>query len=136
MTETATVNIPKDVLEPIVRSQVAAGIVEALGKPEQLISKVVAQALKQKVDSKGSVSTHNYDNRYDLIELLATNGIHSVVRESLGKWIEEQRPAIEAQVKKALSRKESAFAKALVEGLITATRSEWSFKCNINFKED
>ncbi len=136
MAETATVNIPKDVLEPIVRSQVAAGIVEALGKPEQLISKVVAQALKQKVNSKGNVSNHDYENRHDLIELLATNGIHSVVRESLTKWVEEQRPAIEAQVKKALSRKESAFARALVEGLITATRSQWRFECNISFKED
>jgi len=136
MADIATVNIPSDVLEPIVRSQVAAGIVKALGEPELLISKVVALALKQKVCNDGSVSSRSYDNRCDLIELIATKGIHAVVRESLTKWVEEQRPAIEQQVKKALARKESKFAKALVDGLVEATKSTWGFKCDIHFPED
>ena len=132
----ATVNIPKDVLEPIVRAQLAAGIVEALGRPEDLIEKVVGQALGQKVNSQGRVSTSTYDNRFDLIELLASKGIHEVVRESLAQWVKDRRPQIEAQVKKALARRESAFAKAMVDGLVTATKTSWSFKCNIHMPDN
>jgi len=92
--------------------------------------------LKQKVCNNGSVSNTSYENHHDLIELIATKGIHAVVRESLTKWVEEQRPAIEQQVKKALARKESKFAKALVDGLVEATKSTWKFKCDIHFPED
>lgn len=136
MADTATVNIPKDVLEPVVRAQVAAGITEALGNPAVLIEKVVQHALGQKVDSRGNISKSNYDNRFDLVELMATKGIHDVVRQTLESWVDEQRPIIEDKVRKALSRKESTFAKALVDGLVKATKSTWAFKCNITMPTD
>lgn len=133
---TATINVPKDVIEPIVRAQVAAGIVDALGDPADLIAKVVGYALKQKVNAQGVASDRDYDNKHDLVELMATKGIHAVVRESLTKWIEEQRPAIEEQVQKALAKKESAFARALVNGLVEATKQDWGFKCDIHFNNE
>lgn len=127
----ATVNIPKDVIEPIVKAQVAAGIVAALGNPEQIIIKAVEHAMRQKVDSSGKVSDSSYNNNHDLIEVLSRKLIHQVVRESLEKWVEEQRPAIEEQVKKSLKRKESTFAKALVDGVVSATKQDWRFNCNV-----
>lgn len=134
MAENATVNIPNDVIEPIVRAQVTAGIIAALGHPEQLIAQVVDQALKQKVSSKGVVGDR-YDNKHDLIEVLARNAIHDMTRAALSAWVEQQRPKIEEHVRKALARKESAFAKALVDGLVSATKSTWNFSCSIQIKE-
>lgn len=131
---TATVNIPKDVLEPIVRQQVAAGIVSALGNPAKLIEGLVQLTFNQKVDSNGVVSRSDYENRYALVEVLARNAIREVVKQALAEWINEKTPEIRAEVEKALGRRKSAFAKALVDGLHESLRSSWSFKCNVNLK--
>lgn len=129
---TATVNIPKDVLEPILRQQVAAEVTAALGNPADLIAKVVEFALSQKVNADGKRSSYEHDNRHSFIEVAAKNAIHKAVHEILAQWIEEQRPAIAKHVEAALGRRKSAFAKALVEGLANSVKSSWTFNCEIN----
>ena len=128
---TATVNIPKDVLEPIIRQRVSADIVATLGDPGELIAKIVRLALAQKVDENGVQHKESYYNNHDLIETVAANAIRDVAREVLASWVAEQRPIIEEQIRKGLRRKESAFAKAIVTGLSDAMKADWSFNCNI-----
>lgn len=132
----ATVNIPNDVIEPIVRQQVIAGIIAQIGDPEKLIAGVVDRALKQKVGRDGNVSSSSYQNEHDLIETVSKNAIHSVTRQCIEEWVEEMKPKIQEQVKKALARKQSAFAKAMVDGMQEAMSQDWSFKCNITMPSD
>lgn len=131
----ATVTIPTDVIDPIVRQQVCAGIVASLGKPEVLIATVVEQALKQKVDRNGNIDRQSHYNTHDMIEVLSKNAIHAVAKEAIGEWINAQRSTIQAQVQKALSRKSSSFAKTLLDGVCRAIKQEWSFTCHINLHD-
>lgn len=136
MPEKATVNIPDDVLLPILQSQVQAGIVAALGSPEDLITKVVENHLKSKVGSDGKKSRYSYDDKHDLIEVMSRACIQKAVRQALQDWVDEKRPAIEEQVKKGLRRKEGVFARAMVDGLVTAIKQSWSFNCEITLGKD
>ena len=132
----ATVNIPKDILEPIVRAQVAAGIAAAIGDPAKIIEGVVEHALAQKVDSDGRISKYSSDNKYNIVEIMAKKAIHETVQEAVEDWISEQRPAILEQVKKSLSRKQTAFAKALVDGMVSAAKQNWNLKCEITMPRE
>jgi len=87
MADNATVSIPNDILEPVIRAQVAAGITAQLGNPEVLIQKIVSNAMSQKVNSEGKVSRESYSNRHDLIELLAGRAIRAIVDDVLTSWI-------------------------------------------------
>lgn len=133
--DSATVNIPKDVIEPIVRQQVCAGVVAALGNPSELIRQVVERALAQKVNRDGKRDSSNCYNDHDLIETVSRIAIHKAVHEAITAWVEENRPVIKEQVQKALARKQSAFARALVDGLSDAVKQSWTFNCQINLKD-
>ena len=136
MAENATVNIPRDILEPIVRAQITAGIMQHFGKPEELIQKVVESSLKQKVDSNGNINSSSYSNTHDLIEVLSSKVIHEIAKDMLKEFIEQQRPLIEKHMRAAFAKRASPFAKAAADGLMQAMKSEWSFKCNVTMPRD
>ena len=136
MAEQASVNIPKDLLEPIIREHIHAGIVAALGDPAALISQVVEQTLSRKVNHAGDVSQYSHDNKYSLIEAVARNAIHAACKRAVESFIEERRPDIEKAVKAAISKRTGAFSKALVDGLVEASRQSWSFQCNITMPHE
>jgi hypothetical protein len=119
--EQASVNIPKDLLEPIIRQHIAAGVVAAIGDPATLIRAVVERACKEKVNSEGKKSQFEYDNKYDFVEAIAGQAIRAATKKAVLAYVEEQRPAIEAAVVAHLKRSTSKFAKALVDGMIAST---------------
>ena len=131
----ATFKIPNDVIEPIVKEQVVAGVLAALGDPSKLITKVVERAIAQKVNREGKIDRCNFYNKYSMVEVLAEKAIHQVTMEAIAAWVEKNKPAIQAQVEKALSRKTSPFARALIDGLSQAVQQSWKFTCNINLED-
>lgn len=129
MAEQASVNIPKDLLEPIIRQHIAAGVVSAIGDPSRLIAAVVERAIKTKVDNEGKVSDSSYCNNYDLIEVVSRNAIVKAARKAIENYIAEQEPLIVAAVEKELKRSTGKFAKALVDGFVSSTKQRWDLKC-------
>ena len=132
----ATFKIPNDVIEPIVKEQVVAGVLAALGDPSKLITKVVERAIAQKVNREGKIDRCDFYNKYSMVEVLAEKAIHQVTMEAIAAWVEKNKPAIQAQVEKALSRKTSPFARALIDGLSQAVQQSWKFTCNINLEDE
>ena len=130
MNEQASVNVPKDILEPILRQHIAAGVIAAIGDPVELIRSVVERAIKTKVDRDGRVSDQSYCNRNDLIETVSKNAIVDATRNAIEKYVAEQQPEIEAAVEKELKRHTGQFAKALVTGLVQSTKQIWKVECN------
>lgn len=127
--EQASVNIPKDLLEPIIRQHIAAGVVAAIGDPATLIRQLVEKAASEKVDMNGEVSRYSSDNKYSFIEAVATRTLHESIKAAIVEYVKEQRPAIQAAVKSHLAKRTSAVAKALVDGLIASTEQRWDLKC-------
>ncbi len=134
--ENASVNIPKDLLEPIIRQHIQAGIVAAVGDPAKLIEQVIDRMLRQKVNSEGKIDSHSYSNTHDLIEVVSRNAINKAARAAVEAYVEEQRPAIEAAVRKAIERKTGALAKALVDGFADAAKQRWKLECKFELPRE
>jgi len=131
MANQATVNIPRDVLEPIIRQQVCAGITAALGDPAELIGKVVARALEVKVDRDGVMHEEAYRNTYPFIETICARTIHKITRDCIEEWVEAKRPEIKTAIEKRLARQTGPFAKALMDGMTEAIQQSWRFECKV-----
>lgn len=135
MAEQATVNIPKDILEPIVRAQVTAWIIKAFGDPAELIASVVERALSQKVDETGKVSSYQSENKFTMIEALSRKMIHEIAKRMLQDYMETQRPKIEKALKATLSRQHGKFGTAMIEGLTKAIDNKYRFECSLSIKD-
>ena len=58
-------------------------IEKALGDGAKLVEAAVAQALTAKVNSSGTRSSHEYENKYQLVEVVAQNRIQEIILGAL-----------------------------------------------------
>lgn len=131
MPENMQFPIPNSVLEPYIKSAVSTAITAALGDGAKLVEKAVEQALSQKVSSNGHVSRYDYENKFQLVELVAQNRIQEITRETINEMAEAMRPQIKTSIESQLKKKHSAIAQALVDGLIKSLSSSWNVKVDI-----
>jgi hypothetical protein len=96
--------------EEMIKAQVQSAVVQALSKdPEALIASVVGYALAQKANS--------YD-RETILDRLLREMIHAEVKAAFALWIEEQRPAIRAQMVTALGKRKEAQVKTMADRIL------------------
>lgn len=128
MNETPTFQIPKDVIEPIIKAHVCTAITTALGGQAKLIEDVVARILAQKVDSEGKPSTYAHSSDVEFIQWACRNAVRvavtSTLQEEMGKYKETLRKHIAA----ALQKKDSPFIKQLAEGMVSGVSNPDAFK--------
>jgi hypothetical protein len=125
--------IPNEILEPYIKEAVSTTIIAALGDGTELVKKAVHAALRTKVGPNGTISSSSYDNKYDLVETVASNKINEIARETIYEMAEQMRPKIVEAVKKELVDNHARMAEALVNGLIESVTSRWS--CSVKFFE-
>lgn len=111
------------VVEDAVRAQVQQMIVTSLESVDGLTSRIVAGALQAKVKS-------GY-REVSFIEKLCTETVQATAQQAATEWIEENRSALVAEVKRQLSAQKAGVAQALVESLAKAAGSSYSFKVQI-----
>lgn len=131
MAENMQFPIPNSVLEPYIQAAVSTAITAALGDGTALVEKAVASALMRKVDARGVVSNHEYENRNVLVDVVASNKIQEVAREVISEMAEGMRPKIKEAIEKQLKTKHSEIAKLLVSGLMESLKTSWAVKVEI-----
>lgn len=128
-----SVNIGKDLVQPIVEAKIQAAIVESLSGFEGLVDRAVARMMTQKVGHDGKVSQYSSDNKYPFIEIVCQQRIQEAVRAALEVWLEKKEPQILAAVEKEMNRRTGSLAKEFVAGLQDSIKSTWSTKVNVSF---
>lgn len=131
MSENMQFPIPNSVLEPYIKQAVSTAITTALGDGAALVSKAVEHALAQKVSSSGNQSNYAYENKFQLVEIVAQNKIQEIARQTINEMAEGMRPHIKVAIESQLKKKHSAIAQALVDGLIKSLSTSWNVKVNI-----
>jgi hypothetical protein len=122
MTENPTLQIPKDIIEPIITAHVSAAILSAFADKSKLMEVAVAQVLNAKVDKDNGKPTSSSYNATSYIQWL----MESVVRKAVANAIEEQVGLHKEELKKAiaaelgLGKKYTPLAKQLVNGMCSA----------------
>jgi hypothetical protein len=121
-----TFQIPKEIIEPIVQSHVAAAVANALGGREQIVHKVVEEILTTKVDQNGQKS--HYSSAMPWIQWLAQDCIKNAVKEAMTAEVAKHQEALKVAMKKELTNAKSPLVKKLVDAMVNGLTNENTLK--------
>ena len=131
MSENLQFPIPNSVLEPYIKAAVSTAIVTCLGDGTKLVEAAVQRALMEKVDETGKKSNYDSYNKYNVVEVLATQKIQEITKQTVSEMAEAMRPQIKKAIESQLAKKHSQIATALVDSLIGSLTASWNVSVNI-----
>ena len=130
------IDVGENIVEPIIRDQIAAAVAAHLGNPEEMIRKLVAVALNVKVNQNGIVSSSSYDNKYNFLEALAGKAIREATTLALEKIIAEQAPTIQAAIEDELRKRPKKTAASIMAAFIDINGKMPRYSTTVNFSFD
>jgi len=137
MNDVVSMKIDESLVKDIVGKQVQAAVVAQLGDPAKMIEQAVQCVLNRKVDSNGRHRNDRYYDKYDYLEMLATDCIHKAAEKALKDWLNENADKVAEAVKKEMSKpsRSKMFAIALANSVRESLSTSWNITCNLNLKE-
>lgn len=118
MAEPATLNLPKDLIEPIIHAHIQAALAEALGSKSDLLGKMAWQILNQTVNNSGNpVNASSYEKAGTFIEVNLRLAMQKAFRELLEAELEKHKETLKAHLTAELKKANSPLTKALVKGM-------------------
>lgn len=129
------IDIGENIVEPIIRDQVAAAIAAHLGDPEDMMKKLVSAALKTKVNDKGVVSQYHHENKYDFLEALCAKAIREAAFKALEKVVADQLPNIQKSIENELKKRPQKTAAAIIAGFCDNTELA-RYRTTVSFNFD
>jgi len=132
------IKIDQSIIKPIMEKQIAAAIIQNLGKEAELIEKMVGIVLSQKVDSEGKPPRYPSDGKYDYLEFMVKKGIQDAAQEAFREWLKEStdkiKQAVVAELKKPARQR--TMANAFVDAIEKSLKCSWNMTCNVSFVQD
>ncbi len=130
MSDIAKIELSKDLIEPIVRAQLQASIVAAMGRTDQLVAQVVNTVMNTKVDHNGQHSS--YGNGTPLITWMAEKAIKEAALEAIKEWFADNKDTMKQHLRAAITKNAKGMAESFVLGMVQATES--SYRTSIEVK--
>lgn len=133
MTQNASmkIDIPGVNFEEMARGAIAERLTEAMLGADDMIRKIVIEALGRKVDDKGQVNSYSHHNNTPFVEWMAQDMIRAATFEVLKAKVEKLRPSIEKAIEAELRRSTKAAAKALTESFVERAKNAYGLSCEI-----
>jgi hypothetical protein len=116
--ETASINLPRDMLEAAIEKQVSIAISTALGGSDELVRKAITTCLGVKVDRQGNISKYSSDNEWSFLEYCTTGALHSAIKKILDEELSKYREQIRKCLVSELNKKDSKLIKQLAECMV------------------
>jgi len=113
-----TLQIPRDVIEPIIQAQITASIASALGA-NGIMQKAIESILQTKVGSDGKADRYSDSRGRPWVEWAVGDALRNAARAAILEAVAGQQEALRNEIASQLSRKNSPLVKQLVEALIT-----------------
>lgn len=110
---------------------IAAKLTEALVGADDVIRRIVAQAIATKVNDKGEVDRHDSYNRTPMIEWLAQDMIRKAVLATLQSRIAAMQPEIEKAIEVEMKRTTKTIAKALATAFVERSKNQYGLSAEI-----
>lgn len=128
-----TLQIPKDIIEPIIQAEITKAIIEAMGPKQAVMQNAIAQVLNLQVDSDGKPS--NYNGR-PWIDWIVGNEIRAAAKAAIVEHLAEHASTIKKQLAAELAKKNSPLVKQLVEGMVGAMTHPEALKWRLDVSFD
>jgi len=123
-------NIPKELLDPILRDTVSAAIIKELGDPAEIIRKLVGKALQERVNSSGKRGHNDYENRFTFLEWMSGHYIRELAKEVLKDLFEQNREEVKTAIKISLE-KAGNLGDIICNGFYESLSTEWHSKISV-----
>ena len=123
MSDIAKIELSKDLIEPIVRAQLQASIVSAMGRADLLVAQVVNSVMNAKVDSSGN--PERYNGGIPLITWMANSAIKEAAMEAIKEWFADNKDEMKKHLKTAIQKNAKGMAEEFVLGMSKATTSSY-----------
>lgn len=134
MSDIAKIELSKDLIEPIVRAQLQASIIAALGRTDQLVASVVQSVMNMQVDSDGKTSSYRSDRT--LITWMAEKAIKEAALEAIKEWFADNRDKLKVMLRKEIEKNAKGMAESLVLGVAKAMECKYSTHIELKIGKD
>lgn len=135
MADNATIQIPKDLLEPAIQAQISKALIEAMALKTDVLGALAEKMLTQKVDTEGRPTTSSYHTQ-TWVQWLTENMTREAIKQAILAQGEEFKANVRAAVEKELKKPNSKLVKEISEGaamaVMGAANNSWSMKVEIN----
>lgn len=125
--------VDPQLVEPIIRDQIASAVIAQIGDPTELIRRCIDQALKQKVSSNGQISQYSSENKFDFVEVLASQTIRAAAKTAVEKIAQDCAPQIEAEIVRQIKAAPKKTAAAIMAGFMGLAVQPNNYRLSANF---
>lgn len=134
--DTVNIEISKDLIKPIIEQKIKSAMIEALGDSAVFMDKIIHAVLNEKVDDKGQKNQYSSYNNLTFVDWVMRDSIQKAVHLAVTEWVTENQALIKESLKSILEKKgaRDAMAKAMVEGLVNATKNRWGISASFSFE--
>jgi len=112
-----TLQIPSDVINPIIEAQISAAIAQALGQPGALIERAIRTILATKVNSNGEVSSYGANQTW--FDWAVASQVKKAAQAAIEANVAALGDAMKKQFITELSKKNSPMVKQIVDGMVS-----------------
>lgn len=135
--ENASLQIPKDIIIPLIDAKIKESILSAMGGTEVFIEKVVNQVFTQKVNKEGRIGSYSSENKYNWVDITVTNIIKENAKIAIQELLESKQELLKEVILKQLSTKKGAtmLAKSMIENVGELIKSNHKLNVDINFEQ-
>lgn len=124
-TSKVEIGIPGVDFAQMAREAIAGQLTQAMAATPEMIQRIVAAALTQKVDSEGKARS-GYGSDKSFVEWVTEDLIRRAVVEMFKARMEDLRPEIERAVAREMKSAAPAIAKALVQSYAENVGHSWN----------
>ena len=102
------IKVSPDLIRGIIETKVQAAITDALLPEGEVVTKLVAAALTQKVSAQGKVTGRDYEDKYTYLDYLCRDVIQKAAAAAIANWAKERHTVIEAEFRRQLQTKKTS----------------------------
>lgn len=113
-----SLTIPRDLIDPIIQSHVAAAITEALGLQKNLLQQIAHKIINECVDTQGKPSTYSYDKQRRWIDWATQDAFRRAFQAAIEEQVELHKKTLEKALAAELKKVNSPLVKSMVEGMV------------------
>lgn len=132
----ATLQVPNDVIDPIIRAEVSKSIIEAMGGRAELLTQAIASILSTQVDAEGKPSSYSHDRNKSWLDWAVGTAVRSAAKEAIQEAMAQQKDAIKKEMVRQIKMTNSPLVRQFVEGMVNAATAPDVLKYRINISYD
>jgi ribosomal protein L14 len=129
-------SVDQTYIKAVVEDVVAAAIVQALGKPEEIVKAAIGQTINRKVDKRDGTPSTSYD-AVPYLKWLAEKTVEKTVREAMEEAVRKQSHVFKEEILRQISSAKftDGMVTAFIETVLETADASWRMPISVSFEK-